>query len=65
MVASHLKNREIREKTWEIFLMKKSGKLRKKTIKVRELRCFRKCLKVRGPFVQTLCIEKDSYMDAI
>ena len=22
-------------------------------------------LKVRGPFVQTLCIEKDSYMDAI
>ena len=21
--------------------------------------------KVRGPFVQTLCIEKDSYMDAI
>ena len=24
-----------------------------------------KCLKVRGPFVQTLCIEKDSYMDAI
>ena len=21
-------------------------------------------LKVRGPFVQTLCIEKDSYMDA-
>ena len=25
----------------------------------------RKYLKVRGPFVQTLCIEKDSYMDAI
>ena len=23
------------------------------------------CVKVRGPFVQTLCIEKDSYMDAI
>ena len=22
-------------------------------------------LKVRGPFVQTLCIEKDAYMDAI
>ena len=22
-------------------------------------------LKVRGPFDQTLCIEKDSYMDAI
>ena len=22
-------------------------------------------IKVRGPFVQTLCIEKDSYMDAI
>ena len=22
-------------------------------------------VKVRGPFVQTLCIEKDSYMDAI
>ena len=22
-------------------------------------------LKVRGPFVQTLCIEKDPYMDAI
>ena len=22
-------------------------------------------LKVRGPFVQTLCIEKESYMDAI
>ena len=22
-------------------------------------------LKVRGPFVQTLCIEKDSYMDTI
>ena len=22
-------------------------------------------LKVRSPFVQTLCIEKDSYMDAI
>ena len=22
-------------------------------------------LKIRGPFVQTLCIEKDSYMDAI
>ena len=22
-------------------------------------------LRVRGPFVQTLCIEKDSYMDAI
>ena len=22
-------------------------------------------LKVRGPFVQTLCIEKDSYMDPI
>ena len=24
-----------------------------------------KIFKVRGPFVQTLCIEKDSYMDAI
>ena len=24
-----------------------------------------KFFKVRGPFVQTLCIEKDSYMDAI
>ena len=23
------------------------------------------CFKVRGPFVQILCIEKDSYMDAI
>ena len=22
-------------------------------------------IKVRGPFVQTLCIEKDSYMDTI
>ena len=22
-------------------------------------------IKMRGPFVQTLCIEKDSYMDAI
>ena len=22
-------------------------------------------LKVRGPFVQNLCIEKDSYMDAL
>ena len=22
-------------------------------------------VKVRGPFVQTLCIERDSYMDAI
>ena len=22
-------------------------------------------LKVRGPFIQTLCIEKDSYMDTI
>ena len=23
------------------------------------------CIKVNGPFVQTFCIEKDSYMDAI
>ena len=31
------------------------------------LSVFRKLrmIKVRGPFVQTLCIEKDSYMDAI
>ena len=26
---------------------------------------FHKSFKVRGPFVQTLCIEKDSYMDVI
>ena len=26
---------------------------------------YSKSLKVRGHFVQTLCIEKDSYMDAI
>ena len=26
---------------------------------------FKESLKVRGPFFQTLCIEKDSYMDAI
>ena len=24
-----------------------------------------KMIKVRGPFIQTLCIEKDSYVDAI
>ena len=28
-----------------------------------ELNQLYKLLKVRGPFVQTLCIEKDSYMD--
>ena len=27
--------------------------------------CLMTLVKVRGPFVQTLCIEKDSYMDAI
>ena len=26
---------------------------------------FSHSIKVNGPFVQTLCIEKDSYMDAI
>ena len=26
---------------------------------------FQQYVKVNGPFVQTFCIEKDSYMDAI
>ena len=35
------------------------------TCKIIKLISIHKLLKVRGPFVQTLCIEKDSYMDAI
>ena len=30
-----------------------------------QIRGLKIILKVSGPFVQTLCIEKDSYMDAI